>query len=534
MRTATAWRAAVASDPGLQRADNEDRVFVDEGAGIFLVVDGVGGQAAGERAAETAVETIPHELATADGPAEERVRRAIAAANNRIFQLAQDNPEWRGMACVLTLAYAQDDRIVVGHVGDSRLYLAWNGTLRKLTSDHSPVGEQEDHGELTEEEAMRHPRRNEVFRDVGSRQHEAGDEDFIEIRSFPFHPDAALLLCSDGLSDLVSSPRISAIVETYDGDPDAVAHQLVEAANSAGGKDNISIVFVAGPEFVGTSAQYLREARTRHAITRMRTTGGRWRTFAGRLLWLAAGIVVGIAFWSMLSRLAPGPAPVRAKEAPRPLPAVILANSGDPQGIIKALSGARAGDTVQAPPGQYLGPLELKDGVSVISEQPGAAIIRSDPSAGVDAKIAVAARLVRGGRLSGFRIDGDAAHPLGYGVLLANSAIEMDDVEITGAQDCGVRIEGASRGALRANYIHGNSGCGVMILGESYPRLAGNRISGNGTVVGALRRGVEIFAPAAPMLDNNVIYGNGIKDLGNLPPGYLSEIARRNIFEARP
>ena len=91
------------------------------------------------------------------------------------------------MACVLTLAVVREDVVTVGHVGDSRLYLIWNGTLRKLTPDHSPVGEQEDQGELTEAEAMEHPRRNEVFRDVGSRERGANDGDFIEVRSFPFH-----------------------------------------------------------------------------------------------------------------------------------------------------------------------------------------------------------------------------------------------------------------------------------------------------------------------------------------------------------
>ena len=104
------------------------------------------------------------------------------------------------MACVLTLALVEDDRLTIGHVGDSRLYLVWNGAIRKLTSDHSPVGEREDHAELSEQEAMLHPRRNEVFRDVGSVPREPGDDDFIEIRQCRFKPDAAILLCSDGLS----------------------------------------------------------------------------------------------------------------------------------------------------------------------------------------------------------------------------------------------------------------------------------------------------------------------------------------------
>lgn len=536
MSTATAWRTGVASDPGLQRHENEDRVFVDEEAGIFLVVDGVGGQAAGEKAAETAVAIIPRELAKQTGPPEERVRLAITAANNEIYQLSQSHDEWRGMACVLTLAYVQDEHVTVGHVGDSRLYLAWDGKLRKLTSDHSPVGEQEDRGELTEEEAMQHPRRNEVFRDVGSKPREAHDEDFVEIRSFPFHSEAALLLCSDGLSDVVPAAEISAIVESYDGDPEAVARHLVDAANHAGGKDNISIVFAAGSEFVGTGALYLHENRTRHGTTRMRKGRSGWATLAGRLLWLAAGFVTGIGVWALFFNVSPGriaPASMssHARTPAVASPSMILVNPSDPKGIQKALASARAGDSVQVPEGRYSGPVELKDGVSLLSEHPGTAVIRTE---GAEPAAAITATSVRSGRLSGFRIEGDAAHPLSVGLSLINSNVEVDDLEIIGAQECGIRIQGQSNAVLRANYIHGNSGCGVLISDQSAPRLAGNRISENGTRRGALRRGIEIFPPATPLLDNNVITGNGIQGFGNLSPAYDSEIRRRNIVEARP
>ena len=119
------------------------------------------------------------------------------------------------------------------------LYLIWNGAMRKLTSDHSPVGEREDRGELSETEAMLHPRRHEVFRDVGTRRREPDDEEFVEMKEFLFKPDAAMLLCSDGLSDLITSAEISEIVDRYDGDAEQVAHDLVDAANRAGGKDNI-------------------------------------------------------------------------------------------------------------------------------------------------------------------------------------------------------------------------------------------------------------------------------------------------------
>jgi serine/threonine protein phosphatase PrpC len=257
------------------RAENQDRAYADDELGIFLVVDGLGGHAAGEKAAETAVEVIRAEIAQTnparpDGDCKDRIRRAITAANNRIFEEAAEHETLRGMACVLTLAAISDDKVIVGHVGDSRLYLTWNGAIRKLTSDHSPVGEREDAGELTEAEAMAHPRRNEVFRDVGSRRREPDEEDFIEVKELLFKPDAAILLCSDGLSDLLTSAEILEVVEQYNGDPAQVAGALVDAANLAGGSDNITAIFVAGSEFLGNASPAAAEARARNAITKAR------------------------------------------------------------------------------------------------------------------------------------------------------------------------------------------------------------------------------------------------------------------------
>jgi serine/threonine protein phosphatase PrpC len=303
MAAAVQWRSGVATDTGLARASNEDRYWIDDESGIFLVVDGVGGHAAGEIAAETAVEVIREELrrVIADtGGAEDRVRRAIAAANNRIYAIARDSDDLRGMACVLTLAVVDASEMVIGHVGDSRLYLIWNGAIRKLTPDHSPVGEGEDAGELTEEQAMLHPRRNEVFRDVGTRPHAAGDDGFIEIRRCHFKPEAAFLLCSDGLSDALPSVGIRDIVERYRGDPAEVARELVEAANEAGGKDNITALFVAGSEFRGRKW----EARERHATTRMRPVpalGPRRSFFTGRIAFLFYGIVCGMVLGVLLA-----------------------------------------------------------------------------------------------------------------------------------------------------------------------------------------------------------------------------------------
>jgi serine/threonine protein phosphatase PrpC len=268
------------------REHNEDRYWMDAARGLFLVVDGVGGQAAGELAAQTAVETIREAMQWDAAAAGDRVKMAITAANNRIFRRAQESEEHRGMACVLTLALLEEGRITIGHVGDSRLYLIWDGAIRKLTSDHSPVGEDEDAGALSEREAMSHPRRNEVFRDVGSRLRDLEDGDFIEIRQCHFREDAALLLCSDGLTDQLTTGQIRAIAGRYSGDPWQVAAELVDAANEAGGRDNITALFVAGPKFRGRGGA----TRPRFATTRE------------RLAFLTYGVLLGMLLWAVLRR----------------------------------------------------------------------------------------------------------------------------------------------------------------------------------------------------------------------------------------
>lgn len=287
----TAFQAGAATDTGLLRTHNEDRYWMDPKAGIFLVVDGMGGQAAGELAAETALHAIRECFKEkSESPAELRVREAIASANNRIFALGAEHPEFAGMGCVLTLAVVEDGHITIGHVGDSRLYLIWKGAIRKLTSDHSPVGESEDAGELDEEDAMQHPRRNEVFRDVGSRLRSPDDDGFIETRTCRFHDDAAILLCSDGLTDLLTAQEVREIVDRYGGDPARTALELVEAANVAGGSDNITALFVAGPQFRGGTG----ETRPRLSTTRIRRPA---RLLTGRLAFLVYGLLLAMVLW---------------------------------------------------------------------------------------------------------------------------------------------------------------------------------------------------------------------------------------------
>ncbi|RPJ54939.1 MAG: serine/threonine-protein phosphatase, partial [Acidobacteria bacterium] len=280
--------AAAASDVGRRRGNNEDRFHCDPARGIFMVIDGVGGHAAGERAAEIALRMLQARLERETGSPAERLREAITLANNEVNRLAAADPALSGMACVLTAAIVSDGRLTAGHVGDTRLYTFSQGLARKVTHDHSPVGEREDSGELDEMEAMRHPRRNEIFRDVGSLPHNPNDEEFIEILELPFGPENAFLLCTDGLSDLVPAAGIAGVVYAHADDPAAAVRQLIDEANEAGGKDNVTAVLVAGEGFAGTAARY-RTSAGRAAM------GSDWKRSVLRFLLFAGGAAAGLA-----------------------------------------------------------------------------------------------------------------------------------------------------------------------------------------------------------------------------------------------
>ena len=129
----------------------------------------------------------------------------------------------------------------MAHVGDSRLYGFHNGELKKLSHDHSLIGYREEIGDLTEEEAMHHPHRNVIGRDVGSQKHKANDDDFIEAQVFPLLPNTTLLFCSDGLTDMITSSKIASILRQKTG-LEEKADALINAALEAGGKDNVTVV----------------------------------------------------------------------------------------------------------------------------------------------------------------------------------------------------------------------------------------------------------------------------------------------------
>jgi serine/threonine protein phosphatase PrpC len=230
-----AWAAG--SDPGRRRANNQDSAAAEET--LFVVADGMGGAAAGEVASRVAVEAMRATIAEGGGTLVD----AVHLANRAIYDQAVDDASLRGMGTTLAaLALVEDadgaTRVHVVNVGDSRVYLLRDGELAQITDDHSLVAELEREGRITAEEARVHPQRNIVTRVLGN----APDVDVDEFAIDPYRGDR-FVLCSDGLFNEVSDADIAAVLR-HETDPQRAVDDLVQRANAAGGRDNITVVVV--------------------------------------------------------------------------------------------------------------------------------------------------------------------------------------------------------------------------------------------------------------------------------------------------
>ena len=223
--------AGVATDTGRVRDHNEDAFIVEPP--LYAIADGMGGANAGEVASQLALETIGEMQRTGTGTLDDEVREA----NRVVFERAGEDTKLAGMGTTVTAALASAEALHLAHVGDSRAYLRRAGSLRKLTNDHTLVDRMVQAGEISRDEADVHPHRNVLIRALGTEPKvdvEAMDLGLLE--------GDQVLICSDGLTDMVTENQITAILDIAQGAPQDAADRLVRAANRAGGIDNITAI----------------------------------------------------------------------------------------------------------------------------------------------------------------------------------------------------------------------------------------------------------------------------------------------------
>jgi serine/threonine protein phosphatase PrpC len=237
------------TDTGKTRQNNEDAFIARQDAGnrfiIACVIDGVGGYAGGEIAAGIARDAILKRLEKPSGEIISMIIDCFDIANERIIEEKQRNKDYDMMSCVSTLAIADiaNNQFYYAHVGDTRLYLLRDNSLVKISHDQSFVGFLEESGRLSEADAMSHPKRNEINKALGFEANLGKNTDYIETGQSPFLSGDMLLLCSDGLTDMVGTAEITKILAS-EASLKAKGKQLIEAANYHGGKDNVTVVLV--------------------------------------------------------------------------------------------------------------------------------------------------------------------------------------------------------------------------------------------------------------------------------------------------
>lgn len=241
------------TDVGLKRDHNEDAIASDAEIGLVVLADGMGGYKAGEVASEIAVLTIVAELKEAmleldagqiDPVTEMQAESllvidAVNKANESIYNVSQDQPQCAGMGTTLVMGLFTNNRLLVGHIGDSRMYRLRDEEFMQLTEDHSLLQEQLNSGLITAEQAKTSTNKNLVTRALGVDPHAD-----LELHEYAVEVGDIYLLCSDGLTDLVEDEEIHTALQKLNTNLELAANQLVEMANDNGGKDNISVILV--------------------------------------------------------------------------------------------------------------------------------------------------------------------------------------------------------------------------------------------------------------------------------------------------
>ena len=237
------------SDTGMVRDGNEDAVFADANLGLAILADGMGGYKAGEVASNMATTWLATRFTRfvqafsrgeeALGNPQQRINQEIGAANLSIYNAAKTQARYAGMGTTLVFAWFVDNRLYLAHVGDSRAYRWRDGHLEQLTKDHSFLQEQIDSGMISVEAARHSANRNLVTRALG-----VGPTVQVDIAEHRTQPGDLLLLCSDGLNDMLDDGEIAGVLHLYGATPAQAAAHLIDRANHNGGRDNVSVILI--------------------------------------------------------------------------------------------------------------------------------------------------------------------------------------------------------------------------------------------------------------------------------------------------
>ncbi len=246
--------AAGQTNVGRKRSHNEDNLLLVDAEHLFVVADGMGGHASGEVASQIAVESLgdffrrtsendevtwPFKEERGLKYEENRLVTSIKLANQRIFETAVNEPRLKGMGTTLVGALFTDGTAYMGHVGDSRAYRIRKGEIEQITEDHSLLNDYIRANKLTPEEIEAFPHKNVIVRALGMRETVQ-----VDVSRLDPQPDDVFLLCSDGLSGMVTDPDLCRIVDAASGDLDAACTALIDAANENGGVDNVTVILV--------------------------------------------------------------------------------------------------------------------------------------------------------------------------------------------------------------------------------------------------------------------------------------------------
>lgn len=234
------------TDVGLIRENNQDCMFAGsiESFPLYIVADGMGGHNAGEIASSMAVDiiekvfTVNKDKLISEESIKQTIEEAIVTANEKIYLQSKKIPDYAGMGTTITLAYIFENKIYIGHVGDSRAYFITKDEIKQITDDHSLVNELIKNGSITPEEAINHPQKNLITRAVGT-----SSDIQLDFYVLDYKPNDILIICSDGLTNMLNDDDIMKLIKSED-DIDIACNNLISIANENGGRDNITVIVI--------------------------------------------------------------------------------------------------------------------------------------------------------------------------------------------------------------------------------------------------------------------------------------------------